>query len=254
MDPLTLALLMSLPALFKTGTGIAQGIRAGQLGKTPRPEFEIPESATSSLDVAKRLASGRELPGQSIMEDKLRGSTAAGASEIKRVADSPVAAMGAISNLYKGEMEGMQNLDIASAQNYINNQKGLAGALDKYAGYEQQKFKYDKIDPYEAAMNASAMLKESSLQNIYGGIQGVTSNLGTGMSGQNSLGMLGKSGGASGISGGVKSTNAGDYMDFTKVGSYDVENDFLSQPGAMDKMAQLIEYITKQRNTNINPY
>lgn len=191
MDPITMALLTTIPSLFKMGTGIAQGIQARKLGKTPRPEYEIPGAATSALDVSKRLAASRELPGQSIMEDKLRTSTASGVEGIKKYTDSPAAAMDYITKLYGGEMGAKNELDIAAAQNYQSNQIGLQGALGDYAKYEDKAFDYNKDAPYQAAMNAAAMLKEGSLQNIFGGLQGATNTMATGMQGKTTLGASG---------------------------------------------------------------
>lgn len=233
MDPITMALLTTIPSLFKMGTGIAQGIQARKLGKTPRPEYEIPGAATSALDVSKRLAASRELPGQSIMEDKLRTSTASGVEGIKKYTDSPAAAMDYITKLYGGEMGAKNELDIAAAQNYQSNQIGLQGALGDYAKYEDKAFDYNKDAPYQAAMNAAAMLKEGSLQNIFGGLQGATNTMATGMQGKATLGTAGSFGdsGASAIASGLKrkpssmiKTPAGDIIVDNNFGTKSIED------------------------------
>jgi len=154
------------------GYGIYQLIKGSKLSKTERPEWEIPESEMDALGLSKRLASQRELPGQSIMEDKMRGSTAAGVNAITDVSGGSDA-MGALVDLFGKEQYGLADIGVEAERQYLAKQQGLVGALQRMGQLEQQKNEWDIYDPYKETMREASMMKEGGLQNIFGGFQGL---------------------------------------------------------------------------------
>jgi hypothetical protein len=164
-----------LDALSKVGGmgyGIYQLIKANKLSKTERPEWEITQSDKDSLGLAKSLASQRELAGQSIIEDKMRSSTAAGTDAITDVSGGGDA-MGALVDLFGKEQYGLADLGIEAERQYFGKQQNLQRALDKMGVLEQQKNQWEKYDPYTETMREASMMREGGLQNIMGGFQGL---------------------------------------------------------------------------------
>lgn len=182
---------MLAPALLKAGLGAWQMFKGGQFAKEKRPEYEIPESAKQSLGIAESLATQRELPGQSILEDKMRSATAGGISRMAEVSDSPAAMLGNISKMVANENQAKNQLGVNAATYYQQNQRNLQGALDRFGQYELQKWNYDQAKPYDEAMHAAAMMREGGMQNIVGGV-------------------------ASGISGLISSDQNKEYMELLK--------------------------------------
>jgi hypothetical protein len=121
-----------------------------------------------SLKNAQMMASGFKMPGQDIMESKLGASTAGGINTLKQNAGSSAALLGNISNIYGGELQGVNNLNLAAAQNYGQRQAVLRNELKNMAGQEQQQWKWDKADPYMSAMQAASALRGASMQNMAG--------------------------------------------------------------------------------------
>jgi hypothetical protein len=81
MDPLTIGLLAGIPSL---ALGTYQAIKGYQLGNQERPEYEIPDSLKQMLGMAKTQASQTGLPGQSLLEQNIRGTTSRGANILER--------------------------------------------------------------------------------------------------------------------------------------------------------------------------
>jgi hypothetical protein len=164
-----------LPSLIQAGTAGVQMARAEGI-KEDRPEYNIPESAQQALGIRKRLATHRGLPGQSLIEDKLRGSTAAGVRAVQE-SEGGGEALGAIAEMYGSEQRGLAQLGIEGERQYLQNQMGLAQGLREMAPYEERAFDINKYQPYQEAARASSMLRGSAQQNIYGAGSGLANYL-----------------------------------------------------------------------------
>lgn len=170
--------LALLPAAFQLGTGIYQGIKGNQLGRAKQPKFEIPKEQQQALGIAENLASQRNLPGQSIIEDKMRSSTASGVNALKG-AGMNGSSMQAMVDLFTNESLGLRDLGIAAEEQWIQKQGTLANALEQMAGWQNQKNQYEKYDPFAKQMETASMMKEGALQNTMGALSsGVSAGIG----------------------------------------------------------------------------
>ena len=177
MDPLTIGLLAGIPSL---ALGTYQAIKGYQLGNQERPEYEIPDSLKQMLGMAKTQASQTGLPGQSLLEQNIRGTTSRGANILERSTQGSQL-LGGISDLVTGEQQQMANIGIAGEQQNITNQQNLQNALSTYAQYEDKAYEINELQPYLQAMQQAQALTSAGIQNIVGGIGG---GLGAGMQSQ----------------------------------------------------------------------
>ena len=180
-------LTMPLPALalpYAIGAGVQgatalwQLAKSAQLAKTPRPKYEIPEAAKAALANAQLMASQRELPGQSIMEQKIAGSTANAIGQMKQAADSPAAILGGIGKLAQNEQGALGDLAYKAANYYANNQAQLRAQLGNMGQYQANQWQWDKQMPYQKDMAASSAMLGAGLQNLYGAGQGIGNAMG----------------------------------------------------------------------------
>lgn len=171
------ALIAAIPSLIKSGVGLWQTIKANKLAKEERPDYQIPQSEKDALSIAQQLATQRELPGQDIMEQNIRSGTASGISRMTEVADSPAMLLGNIANMVGKENQSMNQLGIAAANYYTQNQRNLQSSLQRMGQQELAKWQYDEMKPYEEAMHAAATMREGGLQNIVGGVTGAVAGV-----------------------------------------------------------------------------
>lgn len=161
-----MAIASAISMAMKAGTAAYQRHKAKKLEEQyKRPDYEIPESLKSSLSEAQRMASGFKMPGQDIMESGIKESTAGGVERLKELAGGSAGVLGGVANLYGSEQKRMQDLNQFAAQSYTGRNAALRSELKTMAGAEQQKWQFDKADPYLAAMRAASALKGASIQN-----------------------------------------------------------------------------------------
>jgi len=206
MDPITLALIAAGgSALFQGIKGVQQTREAKEMQKNlgARVNYQIPEEAKKALALYQNMAASQTMPGQQLMQnmiDMQQAKTLGGAS---RAATSSQDLLGVATKLGEKGIEQQQELGLAAAQNYMQRQQNLAGALGTMAGYQEKVTADKQQDWYERAAAAREM-REAGLQNTMGAVQGI---------GQ--MGMMAAMGGFGG--GGGTGTGAGSMADsFTK--------------------------------------
>lgn len=215
MDPLTIGLIAGIPSL---AMGAYQAIKGYQLGNQERPEYEIPDSVKQMLGMAKTQASQVGLPGQSVIEQNISGTTARGANILERSTQGSQL-LGGITDLVTGEQQQLANIGIAGEQQNIANQQNLQKALNTYAQYEDKAYEINELQPYLQAVQQAQALTSAGIQNIVGGISG---GLGAGMQTQMNNDYLNLLRGMYGVpaEGGVKSTETNPQMfNVTPLGS-----------------------------------
>jgi hypothetical protein len=141
-----------------------------------RPNYEIPEAVTESLNLSRRNASMTELPGQSTMEARM-GSTVSGAvGQGIKGASSQANLLDFIGKQYNTQQEGMQNIGMQAAQQWNNNQVALKNDLNNYGAYQEKQWNLNKYEPYQVAAAKAAALQKAGtegLVNSVGGIGGI---------------------------------------------------------------------------------
>tara|TARA_R110000868_G_scaffold104290_3_gene287251 strand:+ start:9418 stop:10071 length:654 start_codon:yes stop_codon:yes gene_type:complete len=156
---------------------------ASKLAKTPRPMNEIPQSQTRALNNASYMASQTELPGQNIMQQKIDQGSAGALSNLKDVSQNGSALGANIANVYRGNVGGQNQLNLAAAQNFNNNQGNFRAELNNMAPFEQKKWEINQLDPYRNNMAAASAMREGAFRNATAGVTDLAS-AGAGLSNQ----------------------------------------------------------------------
>ena len=184
------AALAAIPALWKLGAGLFQGSKAKQLENTPRPtlntpEYSIPPEIKQYLDRTQNRVNDPNLPGINQAEQKLGAQTSGAESGVMQSGHDSGDILNTISKIYGGQMDKQNDLNIASAQNYQGlvqkKDADVNTALLSSAEYKNKKyeadlnrykgmFDYNQADPFAQAMGTSSALKNASGQNLYGGV------------------------------------------------------------------------------------
>lgn len=180
VNPAMISALIQLgPAAYQMIQGIKQTREGKEMQKNlgARVNYEIPEAAKQALGVMQSLASSREMPGQSNLENKLDLSQAGALGNIAQSGSmSSQDMMAALTNL--GGQRMMQEQDIAqsAAQDYQQRQQALSSAYGNFAGYQEAKQADRQKDWYERAEAAAAM-RGAGMENTMGAIQGIAGAL-----------------------------------------------------------------------------
>lgn len=113
-----------------------------------RPVYTTPDEAKQYLEMYKSLAGNRELPGQSQYEQNIEQSSASAARNIQNMTESPTSSLGAMTDLYRNEMNAYNNLAVQQQQYYQQNQDKLGQALNQMAQYRDMEFEYNQNAPF----------------------------------------------------------------------------------------------------------
>jgi len=161
--PLALTAISTIPQWV---TGYKQGKRADQLSKDlVRPEFDIPDSAERALASAEAQARMTRLPGQDLIEGRLDQTTANKIAMIERMSMGGPTAINAAGSAYGQQMDAENELGVQAANMRLNNQAILRNELGAMAGYENQKWNWDRRMPFEQTAAAIEALREGSMRN-----------------------------------------------------------------------------------------
>lgn len=186
MDP---ALLMSVlgqatnlaPSLFQTGTGIAQLIGAKKIAdRFKQPQFQIPSAYIAAGDIAKDLASQRELPGTRRFTEGLEKTQADTLAALKERASTPEELLSGLRTVTDVTSEKKKDWGVAGEEYYRKNQEFLSKYLEGLSNLQERQWMFNKYMPYLEAMETAKGLSGSGLSNLYSGfsnITGVTQNV-----------------------------------------------------------------------------
>jgi hypothetical protein len=172
---LALSLASSIiPSIAQGITGAQQKKEAKRLREsTTRPVYETPMSAKKALNIAEQQAT-QGLVGRSILEDRLRSSTAGAVRATEEVATSPASRLAAITATYGKEMEGMEDIAMADTQARLEAANRLSRAFGTMANYEDREFDINEQRPFDDAMAAASALEGAGMQNKQGALEGLS--------------------------------------------------------------------------------
>lgn len=234
--PIPAALALGLiPPLIKAGAGLSQTIKANKLAKHERPIMSTTPADQEALAMSRMLAYDSGLPGQSMIENKLQGSTAAGTRAIRETARDSSELINSAIGMYGAEMGAMNDIAIAGAGSQQARLDQLRAQLNRMGGIQQEQFNFNQVQPYEKDMNASSALRGAGAQNLFGALNDATSFA---MMMKMNPDVFGKGGGAGAGSG--DGSGAGIGMNALEMG----------QPGQQMNLPMIQQY--GQRNAGIN--
>lgn len=179
MDPMTMMLIASAA---QTGLGMVQSGSAAAKRRRAQREFipyQIPASAKASLDKAQSIASMRGIPGEDLARSRGMATTARAVESARRTAESPSDVLSVLGRVWGSNIDMEQNLAMSGEQAYERRQAGLMNALNRFAGYETERWQYNELYPYMQAMGEAGQLEGAGGQNISGGLNMGMRALGT---------------------------------------------------------------------------
>jgi len=173
MDPITLAMLgmSGLQGLFQAGTGIYNLVQANKLKKSGAlnmPEYQVPEAVDKYMALAQQAARG-DMPGAEQERQGIAQTSAAGVTAASQLADSPVAALGALGRIQGQERASLRDLGIRTAQYRAQAQQNLGQAYLNQAQYQDQAYQYNEFLPWQTAMNQYESYRQAGVQGLMGG-------------------------------------------------------------------------------------
>lgn len=182
-------LTSAVPAAYQLFTGLKQQAKAGiGLSRLKRPEYNTPEEALRSMNIAQNRYADKFMPGQGSYMDRVE-QQAANAFAQSSEAGNPFAL---IANIQGQAANQLRDINTQSVNQQMANEKAYQQALGQIADYRDQEWQINKFAPYRDKYNEFRDMYGAARQNIYGGLDSLA-GIGTGLLGS-MMGGLGKSG------------------------------------------------------------
>lgn len=152
---------MAIAAAILTAAQIAYGLYQNyKATEASEAEPEIPKSAESALSMARDQAARTEMPGQSMLEDKLASQAATAANRMLEASGGSGAALGGLAQINQQLGDKMGDIQMNQAAYADRQRQNLIGQLGNMANWEYQG---NQINQEQARR-----LQESGVQNIWG--------------------------------------------------------------------------------------
>lgn len=168
MDPLTMSLLVGIPAAVKTGTGIAQFLAGRKaLRETKRPMRQIPQEVIANLTQAQiqALEGMPEEQRNLFIQDMQRSQQQA----VRGLADRRAGIAG-IPQLYQGELDSLNRLAMQDSQMRLQNLNNLTAQRAEMGRQRDTQFQLNEYEPFLNKMRMAEGLIGSGMQNAMGGV------------------------------------------------------------------------------------
>ena len=172
------ALISGASSLLQTGLGFIDERRGQKKLKKAQSfyeqnKYDIPQSAEAALDVAQRQAQGLALPGEDIARERIGQTTSQAIGQAKQAATSSSDILGILASVYGNQMLQEQGLVEAGAARYDAQQGNLQNALNTMAGYEDQKWQYNVLYPYQQMLGQAEAYQSRGREGIGMGLAGL---------------------------------------------------------------------------------
>ena len=162
------ALLGLIPSIIQAIQSKKMMKQADELeSQFKRPGYEIAPSVTGMVDYAKGLTQRGDMPGGQMMRSQMGEATAAGITAMKELGTG-AEAYGGISQLVRGEQEGLREQQIDLAELNQMGEGQYLQALGVQAGEERTKWEWEEADPYIMAAGKAAELRKSGIEGRMG--------------------------------------------------------------------------------------
>lgn len=193
-----------IQGLMGLGRGIVGGIQSLQANKALKnfkfPEYTMPSELENMLSMYQQRAAANELPGQSLMENKLGAQTAFGQRAAEKYAGTSGQALGAVTGLYGQQMNAVRDLGIKFADFKAQRENELGRAQQIMAQAQDKQWEINEWLPSQYKYNELQSQKQAGASNLWGGLQDIAS------AGMNYMGARVQMGGMQGMNPGA---NAG---------------------------------------------
>ena len=172
-----MAIGAGVQGLLGIGRGIFGGIQTARANKALKnfkfPQYTIPGAYEDMMSLYKQRAAANELPGQSLVENKLGAQTAFGQRAAEKYAGTSGQALGAVTGLYGKQMDAVRDLGIQFANFKAQREGELARAQQIMAQAQDKQWEINQWIPAQYKYNALQSMKQAGASNLWGGIQDV---------------------------------------------------------------------------------
>jgi hypothetical protein len=174
--PIPLALAAAIPSLVQGVMGGVQYATGRKDAKNnERPTYNIPGEINEIERIAKKMAASYYLPGESLTRNAETEAMQSGINNALGAAGSGVDALAAVSGMQAGQNRAENSRAVARASRSDQMMESLKSTLQTVANYEDKKWEMNTLNPYLDKAGAASGLQGSGLQNIMGGLDGITS-------------------------------------------------------------------------------
>ena len=159
------------------GRGIVGGVQTARANKGLKnfklPQYTIPGAYEDMMSLYQRRAEANELPGQSLVENKLGAQTAFGQRAAEKYAGTSGQALGAVTGLYGKQMDAVRDLGIKFADFKSQREAELGRAQQIMAQAQDKQWEINQWIPSQMKYNELQSMKQAGASNLWGGIQDV---------------------------------------------------------------------------------
>lgn len=140
-----------------------------------RPTYEIPEAAKRMLESAYTQSQG-DMAGYGRAMGQIQGATANQLAASRNYADSGTSMLQNLALAGEGQRGSLMDLNTQNQQFRQGNVKALQGALSGMAGYQDQAFQFNKVEPYmqeeadKRAFQEAAMAQRAAKRDAWGSV------------------------------------------------------------------------------------
>lgn len=179
--------LMAVTAGVDAATNLAKGIwgisqfRKGNKDfkslMDNQPVYKRPEEYAQELEMRKQAAAQQQLPGQGYIEQNIGGATSQALSAAEKGAISSNVYQKSVGDILQKQLNAFQDLGLQSAQWQQSQKENLMNTMQRGAGYSDQEFMTNKLQPWEMKMNDAVSRRQAGGQMMFGGLEGIASSL-----------------------------------------------------------------------------
>ena len=151
---------------FRKGNKDFKSLMANQ------PVYKRPEEYAQELEMRKQMAAQQQLPGQGYIEQNIGGATSQALSAAEKGAISSNVYQKSVGDILQKQINAFQDLGLQSAQWQQQQKENLMGTMQRGAGYSDQEFQFNKLQPWEMRMNDAVSRRQAGGQMMFGGAEG----------------------------------------------------------------------------------
>lgn len=139
--------------------------------------YKRPEEYDRELQQRRQMAEQTRLPGQGYIEQNIGQATSQALNAAERGAISSNVYQSSVGDIYQKQLDAFQNLGLQAAQYQQQQKENYLNTLQRGAGYSDQEFAINKLQPWEMKMNIAQGNRQAGNANLWGGIEGAIGNV-----------------------------------------------------------------------------
>jgi hypothetical protein len=141
------------------------------------PVYKRPEEYEQELAYRKQQAAKTEPAWYQRRREELGSAFAQGIQDMQTIANGSSSLMKGYGNLFTQRTQAEQDLADKALQWNELQQENLSQTRQRGAGYSDQEFAFNQLQPWEMKTKDALSNKTAGLQNMFGGFEGALGNV-----------------------------------------------------------------------------